>query len=121
MKDQFLFIEEGSIDQNNMLKFLQNSGMTDANVIRYRQGAPKPELVGMQNHNDAAVHQIRLDAKIEQTDFLLQSLEEFLAKNTEFNTFFDTMRNAGRCIMQYEGTIDSFIDKFKVFLDRDEK
>ena len=120
MKDQFLFIEEGSIDALNLRKFLDVSGMTDANIIRYKQGAPKPELASIQ-YDDAAVRQIRLDAKKEQTAMVLKNLEDFLSKNTELHKFFDEMIYAGRCVMKYDGTPESFIDKFKVFMDEDEK
>lgn len=120
MENQFLFIEEGSVDTLNLRKFLDGSELSETNIIRYKKGAPKPELVSLVKHDDAAVDKIIIDSKKEQTDELLKKLEQFIGEYAEFNKFFDAQRNAGRCIMKYEGTPETFIGQFKVFLDKDD-
>lgn len=117
MTKEFLFIEEGSVDQNNMLKFLQNSGLNDASIIRYKQGAPKPELVSISS--DPA----ELIAAVEKgtIDNVLDILEKFLDANTErVVQTTDPMYGpyAVVCKTVYKGTMDDLIRNFKELLNK---
>lgn len=118
MTKEFLFVEEGSVDTNNMLKFLQNSGLNDASIIRYKQGAPKPELVSISS--DPA----ELIAAVEKgtIDNVLDILAKFLDANTETiaQTDVDVMRglSAVVCKTVYRGTADDLIRDFKELLNK---
>lgn len=118
MDKQFLLVEDGSLDQNNMLKFLQNSGMTDANVIRYRQGATKPELVSV--NNDAA--ELVKTVEKETVNNVLDILEKYLEANTErisqTNTdlFHPTMHVIYKTT--YRGTLDELMNAFRRLLNK---
>lgn len=116
MKNEFLFVEEGSVDQNNMLKFLQNSGMTDANVIRYKQGAPKPELVSVANDSAELIE----TAEKETVDNVLDLLAKFLDANTETYSQTDVMYGPHNILYRttYKGTVDQLIRDFKDLLNK---
>lgn len=117
MDKQFLLVEEGSLDQNNMLKFLQNSGMTDANVIRYKQGTTKPELVSVESNDELVNATERRTIKN-----VLDILDKFIAEKTETCTLAEWSADifADRITHRtvYVDHDDSFTDSFAKFLER---
>ena len=117
MTNNFIFIEDGSVDTNNMLKLLQNSGMTDANVIRYKQGTTKPELVSIESDDELVNATERRTIKN-----VLDILDKFIAEKTETSTLAEWSADifADRITHRtvYVDHDDSFTDSFAKFLER---
>lgn len=109
MVNNFIFIEDGSVDTANLRKILDNSGNTDVRFITYRQGAAKPELVSLQSN-------IKQEAKKKQIiDKVLSDLSEFIDKTMVCGA--DPMKNM-ICEMTYYGSKETFIARFEEFLNR---
>lgn len=115
MDKQFLLVEEGSLDQNNMLKFLQNSGMTDANVIRYKQGTTKPELVSVEG-NDDVMEEIEKRTTNKILDALAMFLDDRTERHMETSADFFTMNEKFINKLIFRGTFDEFMKQFEEYL-----
>lgn len=48
---QFLFVEDGSVDSDNLIETLETKN-PEIKVVVYRQGAVRPQLVDMANNTD---------------------------------------------------------------------
>lgn len=119
MVKDFVFIEEGSVDQYNMLKLLENSGLTNDNVIRYKQGSPKPELVSVKTDDKIDINEIRSKAVDECRDYLMDNLFKFIDKIAIKHSFRDEIYRQTLHNMQINETPESFVNKFKEFLNND--
>lgn len=110
MVKDFVFIEDGSLDQYNLLKLLENSGMTNENVIRYKQGSPKPELVSVECNTPQLTNELMLEYLKEYLDNTAEKKSESYFDNYEctFKIHYTTT---------IDDTIDDFITKFKAFLE----
>lgn len=117
MDKQFLLVEEGSLDQNNMLKFLQNSGMTDANVIRYKQGTTKPELVSIES-NDDVVEEIEKRTTNKILDALAMFLDDRTERHMETSTDLFAMNEKFINKLIFRGTFDEFMKQFEEYLTK---
>ena len=117
MVKDFVFIEEGSLDQYNLLKLLENSGMTNDNVIRYKQGSPKPELVSVNNTAEIVSETEKLTI-----ENILCIAKAFLEENTEkivetnFDMYYPDRKVAYKTI--YQGTIDGLMNELRQVIDR---
>lgn len=118
MVEQFLFIEEGSVDIPSIQKFLKNSGLTDANVIRYKKGSPKPELVSVNNDEK------RIEAlKAETTKNIMQTLIQFLEQHAVIHPEFvkaSDMYIGCKYNITYQGDVPDFMEAFYTFLKEKE-
>lgn len=121
MVTNFIFIEEGSVDAENLRKMVENCG--DAKIITYRQGATKPELVSIENNN--------LENNIKGIEDrtmnrMISLLYDFLHEekiHIEYDTSaFDA--GAGRCAYQdvatmiYQGDRECFMTDFEAYINK---
>lgn len=121
MVNNFIFIEEGSIDTNNMLKLLQNSGMTDANIIRYKQGMAKPELINLECESEQVnlvEHDKGVAARTEAK--IISGLLKFLHECSEQRVDRDVMSNTEHVYTIYRNTPESLVENFKEFLTEED-
>ena len=117
MVNNFIFIEEGSLDTNNMLKLLQNSGMTDANVIRYKQGTAKPELINIESEG-SQISLVEHDKNLKKLTEakITASLLKFLNECCEVTLTEDHVRGTKYYSTRYIGKPESLVEDFKQFL-----
>lgn len=115
MVKNFIFIEDGSLDTENLRKILDNSGGTDVKFITYKQGATKPELVSLEISEAAQNPEVY---KQEAKDELIKALYEFIIDNTERYCYDDMMERAVKCKTVYKGTVDDFMENFYKYLNR---
>lgn len=119
MVKNFIFIEDGSLDTENLRKILDNSGGTDVKFITYRQGTTKPELVSLEVSEAAQNPEAY---KQEAKDELIKALYEFIIDNTERYCYDDhdymRMEHTIKCKTVYKGTVDDFMENFYKYLNR---
>lgn len=120
MVNNFIFVEDGSLDTYNLRKLLEKSQMTEANIIRYKQGSPKPELISV-NNSEIDIDTIRTEAGDERENHLMDSLFEFLDKKAIKHSVRDEFTFQTFYNMQINETPESFIKKFKEFLNNDKQ
>ena len=126
MVKDFVFIEEGSLDQYNMLKLLENSGLTNDNVIKYKQGSPKPELVSV-DITGKEIEKEDIQSLVNKAENnILTALEEFLYEYTEKSgeEYFDNQlcRFVTYHTLTVKGNVNDFMNNFKDYLsNKDEK
>lgn len=117
MTKDFLFFEEGSIEYPYLKKFLENSGFTDANLIEYKKGAPKPDLVSIELSEAAQNPEVY---KKEAEERMLKALAEYLDNTAEKKAVSEYNYYAFRDEVYYsltvDGTVDEFVNHFKDFL-----
>ena len=126
MVKDFVFIEEGSLDQYNMLKLLENSGLTNDNVIKYKQGSPKPELVSVDTTGKEIEKEDIQSLVNKAENNILTALEEFLYEYTEKSgeEYFDNQmcRFVTYYTLTAKGNVNDFMNNFKDYLsNKDEK
>lgn len=125
MVKDFVFIEEGSLDQYNMLKLLENSGLTNDNVIRYKQGSPKPELVSVDTTGKEIekedVQDIVNEAERQIKNNIFETLEEYLdnvsEKKTNDGYNIETCKFETYHVFTVFDSVQDFVAKFKKFLE----
>lgn len=115
MVNNFLFIEEGSVDEANLRKTLDNCGHKDVKFINYKKGTAKPELVPIENNSVEYVEKIKkettdelLDILAEYLDLAMENISEFSPKSNGFITH--------RII--FHGPAESFMKCFKEYIDK---
>ena len=116
MVNNFIFVEDGSLKQEDLKKLFTVSGMSDANVIRYKQGATKPELVSVENDNRPSEVEIMNKTIETYRNVGFGALEKFIIGNTQREAFYNDIlcRNQHKII--YRGSIEDFLDNFREFL-----
>ena len=118
MVKNFIFIEDGSVDLENMRKILDNSGNTDVKFITYRQGAAKPELVSIERSDATQNPEVyKEEAKEKLLSVLLDYLHIHTIKSVERHHNYLTITDDVIHKMLYLGTPESFIEHFKNFMD----
>ena len=117
MVNNFLFIEEGSVTTANLRKLIENSDITEASVIRYKKGCPKPELVTVKPID---TDRLIKDTSDVVTSQLLNGLVIYLNDITEKKTYRDVDILRGKCVetntVKYYGTVEELIQGFREFL-----
>ena len=109
-----VFIEEGSLDKNELVKLSKNSGITDADIITYKKGTAKPELVSVEYDGKKDIEEQKTRVK----NYILNELSQFMCTNTTVlrNYSYVTMRDEFKTT--YEGTLDDFIRNFEEQLNK---
>ena len=117
MVNNFVFIEEGSVDKENLRKILDNSGMTNANIIRYKQGTTKPELITIEN-DDSQINLVEHNKNITEmnTAKILTCLVKFLHECGDTRVDRDIASNMDHVYTVYRNTPESLVENFKQFL-----
>ena len=115
MVKNFIFIEDGSVDLENMRKILDNSGNADVKFITYRQGAAKPELVSIEQSEATQNPDVY---KKEAEEEILKGLYTFLIERTERTSNLDHISRDILFRTIYNGHIDDFMTEFKNFLNK---
>ena len=121
MNKEFLFMEEGSIEYTHLRKFLDKSGFTDGNIIQYKKGTPKPEIISVEVSEPATTLNPEVYRQ-EAREELLKSLYEFLVCSTERYSHdeydYMSMEHRVEYTTKYRGTISEFMDKFKNYIEK---
>ena len=115
MTNNFIFIEEGSVDTENMRKILDNSGNADVKFITYRQGAAKPELVSIES-NDDVVEEIEKRTTNKILDALAMFLNDRTERHMETSADLFTMNEKFINKLIFRGTFDEFMKQFEDYL-----
>lgn len=122
MVNNFIFIEDGSLDAENLNKLMKNSENAKVKFITYKQGAAKPELVSIESSE--ATQQNPDVYKKEGEKETLKRLYDFLLNSFNVSQYyFDdydavTIQNSRRCKTSYNGSIDNFMMEFETYLDK---
>lgn len=121
MVKSFIFIEDGSLDTENLRKIMDNSGNADVKFITYRQGAAKPELVSIENNEPVKNMSAYRKEIIEMhRNVVLKALETFINDKVErhVETDFDHFYQKGvyHHKLIYRGDTDDFTKQFEHFL-----
>lgn len=114
MVKNFVFIEDGSLNEGNLDK-LRKVGITDENMVVYRQGSTKPELVSVEHETPQLTNEL-----------MLKYLEEFLYEYTEKKgeEYYDNQmcRFATYYTLTAKGNVNDFMNNFKEYLSsKDDK
>ena len=121
MVKNFIFIEDGSVDVENMRTILDNSGNTGVKFITYKQGANKPELVSIESSEFTQNPEVY---KQEARETMLTYLYDFLLEHTERLSYVEpdhaTIMSNIRYKTTYHGTMDELIDNFKRYIENKE-
>ena len=119
MVNNFIFIEDGSLDAENLNKLMKNSENSKVKFITYKQGAAKPELVSIAQ-SEAAQQNPEVYKK-EAKEEMLNHLREFLKIRTETTVYeeysYVQMKDITTYKTSYRGTMDDFIGEFEHFLN----
>ena len=123
MEKQFLFIEEGSIEYPHLRKFLDKSGLTDANIINYKKGAPKPELVSIQKDSQGSSEiEIMKETVKACKQLFFEDLQGFLDEYAEKQSYHESnaamMVDRDVHLLICRGTLDDFMNNFKEYLNK---
>ena len=119
MKNKVLLIEEGSINDPNLRALLSAYNLKEKDVVKYRAGTNKPELVTIVDSELAQNPEIY---KQQARDEILSDLYEFLGRigDGSVENVWDNYecRPVTLFKMTYKGTKEDFIAQFTEFLDR---
>lgn len=109
MVHNLIFIEDKSLDEEG-LKKLEQVGITDKNIVFYRQGATKPELVSVEQNAPQLTNELLLE-------YLREYLDNVAGKKSE--SHFDSFECRFKVFnsLAIDGTLDEFMTNFRKFVE----
>ena len=119
MLKNFIFIEDGRVDAENLRKLTDNTG---AKIIVYRQGSPKPELVSVEYSENVKNQDIFLE---EVKHAFLKALADYLRETAreettseELHYDYQILRMPDSFRTIYPGSIYEFMQHFERRLEK---